>query len=358
MKKTSWRAILALLVAALAAGPVSAREAPGQAAPVVTEAPTLPGPGQLGTLSGKVTRCPDGALALQVGAATYRLEGETARALAPLVGRTIRVEAAIDRAPPPPATEPRAGQAPTTTPIDAALGGGAPTLEVLSYVDPRPASTSGVVGEQDEVPTLDTPEGIVRLGGVPPALLSQLGGRRLSVTGWIFKDEGGHARELVLTSVAAQVVQDGWLSQRIEDPVGSGTWRYRTTANVKPGDNVTLVELGAYNKTEKAWRSVEDTRPGDILFGVVRLGAPRPGEPALEGWIPIYKLSLGVSVPTARAEEEPTVADADAVDSDAADAVDDVEVPVQATVPGAQQAPAGPTQVGATGVLERALGQK
>ena len=335
MKKTSWRAILALLVAALAAGPVSAREAPG-VAPVVAEAPTLPGPGQPGTLSGKVTRCPDGALALQVGAATYRLEGETARALAPLVGRTIRVEAAID----------------------AALGGGAPTLEVLSYVDPRPASTSGVVGEQDEVPTLDTPEGIVRLGGVPPALLSQLGGRRLSVTGWVFKDEGGHARELVLTSVAAQVVQDGWLSQRIEDPVGSGTWRYRTTANVKPGDNVTLVELGAYNKTEKAWRSVEDTRPGDILFGVVRLGAPRPGEPALEGWIPIYKLSLGVSVPTAGAQEEPTVADADAVDSDAADAVDDVEVPVQATVPGAQQAPAGPTQGGATGVLERALGQK
>ncbi len=334
MKKTSWRALLALLVAALAAGPVSAKDAPGLQAPGAAVAPALPGPGQPGTISGKVTRCADGSLALQVGATSYRLEGETARALAPLAGRTIRVEAAID----------------------AALGDGAPTLEVLSYVDPRPASTSGVVGEQDEVPTLDTPEGIVRLGGVPPALLSQLGGRRLSVTGWVFKDEAGHARELVLTSVAAQVVQDGWLSQRIEDPVGSGTWRYRTTANVKPGDNVTLVELGAYNKTEKAWRSVEDTRPGDILFGVVRLGAPRPGEPALEGWIPIYKLSLGVSVPTPEVEgEEPVVADADAVDSDTADDVDDVEVPVQATLPGAQQAPA---QVGATGVLERALGQK
>lgn len=325
MKKTSWRAILALLVAALAAGPVSAKEAPHQAAPVVAEAPTLPGPGQPGTISGKVTRCPDGALALQAGAATYRLEGEAARALAPLVGRTVRVEGAVDPA----------------------LGDAAPTLEVLSYLDPRPASTSGVVGEQDEVPTLDTLDGVMRLGGVPPALLSQLGGRRLSVTGWVFQGEGGRARELVLTSVAAQVVQDGWLSQRIEDPVGSGTWRYRTTASVKPGDNVTLVELGAYNKAEKAWRSVEDTRPGDILFGIVRLGAPRPGEPALEGWIPIYKLSLGVSVPTPEVEGEALV-EADAVDSDAADAVDDVEVP---TLP-----PAGTPQAGATGVLERALG--
>lgn len=294
-------------------------------------------------VKGRVARDQDGLLLRSEAGACYRLEGEAAARFGGLVGRRVRVEGA-------------------TTP---GLPGGAPGLEVVTFLDPRPADASGIVGEADEVPVVRSADGsTVRLSGPPPALLTKLDGRRLTASGWLFQD--GAAKELLLTSVEAKVTQDGWLSERREEPAGSGKWQYRTTARVRTGERVRLTQLGAYNPGEKSWRTVDETRPGDILFGVVRIGAPRPGEPGYEGWIPLYKLEIGEpaappapaapEVEAADEEAEEVAADEEAVDPPAPGAPEadmpDAEDEAEAEAARVQQQQVAPSK-GAAGVLDR-----